>query len=174
MNSPLVKLGVAVVTLLCVGGVFVFFGSPIGYNNGYAPEQPIPYDHSLHAGYYKIPCEFCHYNAEKSRHATVPTTDVCMKCHKQVKTDSPVIQQITKMFERGESISWVRVNLLPEHVKFNHKRHIAKGVQCQTCHGAVEQMQVYYQKEAFNMGWCIECHKKPENQAPISCDTCHY
>jgi hypothetical protein len=97
-----------------------------------------------------------------------------MNCHKSVKTDSPWIQRMTKAYDRGESIPWVKVNMLPDHVKFNHKRHIAKGVDCQTCHGAVETMQIYYQKEALSMGWCIDCHKKPENNAPISCQTCHY
>lgn len=174
MNSHLVKLGLAVATFLVLGAVFMFFKTPTGYNNGYAPEQPIPYDHSLHAGTYKIPCQYCHSNAETSRHATVPSLNVCMNCHKSIKTDSPWIQKMTKAHERGEPIAWTKVNMLPDFVKFNHKRHLAKGVQCQTCHGAVEQMQTYYQKEDLSMGWCIECHRKPENNAPISCDTCHY
>jgi len=49
---------------------------------GYVPEQPINYSHRLHAGELGIDCRFCHSAAEQSRHAGIPSTDVCMKCHK--------------------------------------------------------------------------------------------
>ena len=51
---------------------------------GYAPQQPIAYSHRLHAGELQIDCKFCHTAAEQSRHAGIPSSDVCMKCHKFV------------------------------------------------------------------------------------------
>jgi hypothetical protein len=174
LKSPLVKLGLTAVVLVVVGAHAYLLTPPTGYNNGYQPEQPIPFDHTIHAGKYQISCQYCHANADKSRHATVPALNVCMNCHSNVATDKPLIQRMKAAYEAGESIPWVKVNMLPDFVKFNHKRHVAKGVQCQTCHGPVETMQTYYQHTDLSMGWCIECHRKPEHNANISCDTCHY
>ena len=55
-----------------------------GNDQGYSPEQPIAYSHRLHAGELEIPCLYCHSGAEKSRHAGVPSANVCMNCHKFV------------------------------------------------------------------------------------------
>lgn len=164
-------------------GVFlcVFLWAPwafstmsVGYNEGYQPEQPIPYSHALHAGTYKVPCMYCHTNADRSRHATVPGLGICMNCHKVVKPDSPHIQKMREMWERGEQIPWVRVHMLPDFVAFNHTPHVRKGVACQTCHGPIETMEVVKQHASLSMGWCVDCHRKPENNAPINCSTCHY
>lgn len=173
-KSPLFKLGLTVIAVAVIGAKAYMLTPPTGYNNGYAPEQPIPYDHSLHAGKYQINCQYCHTNVERSRHATVPSLNICMNCHINVATDKPDIMRLRAAYDAGESIPWVRVHMLPDFVKFNHKRHMAKGVQCQTCHGPVEQMQTLYQSSDLSMGWCIDCHRKPEHNAPISCDTCHY
>lgn len=146
----------------------------VGYNKGYEPEQPIPFDHSLHAGTYQIKCQYCHTNAEYSRHATVPSLNVCMNCHVAVKTDSPWIKKLREHYEAGVSIPWVKVHLLPDFVQFNHSPHIKKGVACQTCHGPVENMSKVQQFTDLSMGWCVNCHRKPENNAPTNCSTCHY
>jgi len=145
-----------------------------GYNKNYQPEQPLPFQHSLHAGTYQIPCLYCHVNAPKSQHATVPSVNVCMNCHVAVKTDSPFIKKLRESFEAGVSVPWVKVHLLPDFVKFNHSPHIKKGVACQTCHGPVETMEKIYQATDLSMGWCVNCHRKPENNAPTNCSTCHY
>jgi hypothetical protein len=186
------KLGIAlslVVLVLAIAGGASFF--PTASNEGYAPEQPIPYSHKLHAGDLKIPCLYCHSGAEKSRHATIPSVNVCMNCHSVVKTDSPWIQQIQKHYKEGTPIEWVRVHELPDYVYFPHKRHVAKGVACQTCHGPVQEMAKVYQASALTMGWCMECHrgqttpkavlarvypdmKDPHGPvAPVNCSTCH-
>lgn len=173
-KSPIFKLAATLTVVAVVGAHAYFLVPPTGYNNGYAPEQPIPFDHSLHAGKHQINCQYCHTSVERSRHATVPSLNICMNCHVNVATDKPNIKRLRAAYDAGESIPWVKVHLLPDHVKFNHKRHIAKGVQCTTCHGPVEEMQTLYQWSTMSMGWCIECHRKPEHNANISCDTCHY
>ena len=186
------KLGVALflaVGALLTVGVIQFF--PTASNQGYAPEQPIPFSHKLHAGDNKIPCLYCHSGAESSRHATVPSVNVCMNCHSVVKTDSPYIQKIKKAYTDGKPIEWVRVHELPDYVYFPHKRHVAKGVSCETCHGNVKEMARIEQKGALTMGWCMECHrgqttprnvlatvyphaKNPKGPvAPVNCSTCH-
>ncbi len=184
-----ILLGVLVVLL---GGATLVSVFPTASNEGYAPEQPIPFSHKLHAGQYKMACTYCHSNAEKSSHATIPALATCMNCHSVVKTDSPHIQKIRKAYEEGRAIEWVRIHELPDHAHFPHKRHIAKGISCQTCHGPVEEMDRVYQYAPLNMGWCLNCHRgetTPKNVlqatypneknphgpvASVSCSVCHY
>lgn len=144
------------------------------HNQGYEPTQPIPYSHALHAGLEDgqlgMECLYCHTSAEYSRHAGVPSVDTCMGCHTLVKTDSEHIIKLTEYYESGEPVPWVRIHSLPDHVYFNHAQHVAAGVDCQTCHGPIETMEVVYQFEDISMGWCMECHRNddymytPENQ----------
>lgn len=146
----------------------------VGYNQGYQPDQPLPFSHELHAGQYQINCKYCHVTAEVSRHATVPSLDICMNCHMVVKADSPHIQKLAEQYNSNEPMQWNKVHLLPDHVKFSHSPHILAGKQCQECHGPVEQMPVVYQWSSLSMGWCVNCHRQPENNAPVTCGTCHY
>jgi hypothetical protein len=167
-----------ILTLLILPSLFMTGCKPegvsVGYNQGYQPEQPLPFKHSQHAGTYQIPCQYCHVGTETSRHATVPTLNVCMNCHVAVKTDSPWIKQLREAHEKGLSIPWIKVHMLPDFVAFNHSPHIKKGVACQTCHGPVETMDTVYQHADLSMGWCVNCHRKPEHSASINCSTCHY
>ena len=154
------KLGIAlslIVAILAIGGAATYY--PTASNQGYAPEQPIPFSHKLHAGNHKIACLYCHSAAEKSKHASIPSVTTCMNCHSVVKTDSPWIQKIQKHYKEGTPIEWVRIHELPDYVYFPHKRHLAKGVSCQTCHGPIQEMERVYQYSALTMGWCMECHR---------------
>jgi hypothetical protein len=154
------KLGIVLILVAGIlGGGTVIAMFPTASNQGYAPEQPIPFSHKLHAGTNKIACMYCHSGAEKSRHATIPSLNVCMNCHKVVKTDSPWIQKITQAYKDNKPIEWVRVHELPDYVYFPHKRHIAVGLQCETCHGDIKTMERVQQKSALTMGWCMECHR---------------
>ncbi len=153
----------------------------VGYNNDYEPTQPIPYSHALHAGKLKIDCQYCHTTASVSRHASIPPLNVCMNCHMSVRQvngkDSPHIAKLVEDYEKGESIQWAKVHLLPDHVKFNHAPHVKRfnsEFQCQTCHGQIQEMEVVKQQSSLSMGWCVNCHRQPENNASINCGTCHY
>ena len=145
-----------------------------GYNKGYSPEQPIPFDHSVHVGKHNIQCQYCHNQVERSTHSNIPALSTCMNCHMQVKTDSPHIQKMRDAYDKGGSIEWVKVHMLPDHVRFNHGAHLKKGVNCQTCHGQIETMSKVTQHADLSMGWCINCHRQPENNAPLNCTTCHH
>ena len=145
-----------------------------GYNQGFSPDQPIPFSHELHVGQNQIQCLYCHNQAERSPHSTIPALSTCMNCHLVVKTDSPHIQKLREAYDKGESIPWVKVHMLPDHVKFSHASHLAKGVNCQACHGPVETMQKIRQFQDLSMGWCVNCHREPQNNAPLNCTTCHH
>jgi len=153
-----------VVTIISVVGV-LFAVSPQWYQN-YAPEQPIPFSHKRHAGQFKIPCLYCHAAAETSAFAEVPGLEVCMNCHNLVLPESPWIKKVKEHYDAKMPIAWVKVHVLPDFVRFNHKRHISAGVQCQTCHGPVETMEKVYQWAGLNMGWCIDCHRNDNYLTP--------
>jgi len=154
-------------------GVVVLCACPSPLNNqqGYMPEQPIAYSHALHAGLYEMDCQYCHTGAEKSRHAGVPPSSVCMNCHSQVRLDSAEVQKLADYVEKKQPIPWVRVHRLPDHAFFDHSSHVvAGGLTCQECHGPVETMVRVWQQETMSMGWCLDCHRKTVNekkQAPV-------
>jgi len=179
--------------VLLMGGVGLAYVFPTASNQGYAPEQPIPFSHKRHAGLYKMQCLYCHSNAERSNHATVPGVGVCMNCHRVVKTESPYIQKIKEAYDQGRPIEWVRIHELPDHAKFPHRRHVAAGLACQTCHGPIQEMDRVYQYAPLTMGWCLDCHRGettprstlarayPDDPHPqgkpvasTNCAACHY
>ena len=197
-NGVSLKLSAKFFIALVITGTagFAAFGDrkfvvPSASNQGYAPEQPIPFSHRLMAGNDRIPCLYCHTGADKSRHAGIPPMNVCMNCHQVVKADSPYIQKLKQLYNEKKTIEWVRVHELPDFVYFSHKRHVLKGVSCETCHGDVARMDRVEQVAPLTMGWCLDCHRgktaPPEvlgrvypNQqnprgpvAPTQCDTCH-
>jgi len=129
---------------------------------GYAPEQPVPYSHELHAGELGIDCRYCHTGVETGATATLPPTQACMNCHATVKTESAQLALVRESFETGRSIPWVRVHDLPDYAFFDHSAHVTRGVGCETCHGRIDKMEVVHQTEGLNMGWCLGCHRDPE------------
>ncbi len=190
-----IVLGTVPIIVLVVG-IAVASVFPSASNQGYAPEQPIPFSHRLHAGDNKIACLYCHSGAERSQHASIPSLNVCMNCHTVVKTESPWIQKIQEHYKAGKPVEWVRIHELPDHAHFTHLPHVATAkISCQTCHGEVEKMDKVYQAAALDMGWCINCHRgettpkhvleakypdlpprerRGKHVAPTGCFTCHY
>ena len=164
---------------LLVGlGACNFKWGSIGYNQGHSPDQPIAYSHELHAGTYKIQCLYCHGTAERANHASVPPLNVCMNCHSLIAANGkPALETLAKSYQDNQPVAWNKVHLLPDFVKFNHKRHVqhfGAPQSCHKCHGPVESMDVMYQYSSLSMGWCINCHRDSANKAPVTCSTCHY
>lgn len=145
----------------------------IGVQQGYAPKQPIAFSHKLHAGDYEIDCKYCHTGAMVGKNATIPSVNICMNCHRSVKTESPQIQKIwaaadwnaeTLSFGPNQKpIEWVRIHNLPDLAYFNHAQHVnVAGIECQTCHGPIETMDVVRQYSLLTMGWCVDCHRQTD------------
>jgi len=133
----------------------------IGMQQGYAPTQPIPFSHKLHAGQYQIDCGYCHTGVYKGKSATIPSASTCMNCHNQIKRGSPEIQKIYTAVEKNRPIEWVRVHNLPDLAYFNHAQHTnVAGLDCAKCHGEVREMEVVQQRAPLTMGWCINCHRE--------------
>jgi hypothetical protein len=124
--------------------------------------QPVPFSHQHHTWELGIDCRYCHTTVEKSAYAGVPPTETCMSCHSQIWTNSPLLEPVRQSLENGEPLKWNRVNKLPEFVYFNHSIHISRGINCNTCHGPVQDMQITFKGNEFQMAWCLQCHRAPE------------
>ena len=150
----------------------------VGVTKGYAPEQPIAYSHKLHSGINGIDCNYCHHSARHGKSAAIPSANVCMNCHTYINEGPSGKAEIQKIYdavgfdpEKGQyiegyeqkPIKWVRIHNLPDHAYFNHSQHVvAGGLECQDCHGPIEEMEVVEQHAELTMGWCIDCHRQTE------------
>ena len=151
-----------------LGGLVVVIGgwyylSPEFYEVGYQPEQPVPYNHAFHAGQLGMDCRYCHNHVEQSPHANVPSTQTCMNCHGVVATQSAKLLPVRESWATGVPIEWVKVHHLPDYAQFSHAAHVNVGVGCESCHGRIDQMEVVQVVEPLSMGWCLECHRNPED-----------
>ncbi|MBI2877192.1 MAG: cytochrome c3 family protein [Candidatus Tectomicrobia bacterium] len=136
-----------------------------------APIQPIAFSHKTHAGTYGIPCLYCHVYARRSTVAGVPSVQACFNCHKVIGLDQPEVLKVLNHWNKKEPIPWIKVHDLPDFVYFSHKRHVLKGVVCQTCHGTVQRMERVRRVSSLEMGWCVDCHI--ERGASRDCPVCH-
>lgn len=145
---------------------------------GYKPEQPVKFSHKLHAGDNEIACQYCHSGVEKSRHAGIPSVNICMNCHKGIQSGPQYKEtEIAKIYraagfdpkqgtynpDKQNPLKWIKVHNLPDHVYFNHSQHVVVGqIDCATCHGDLKKMTVAEQKAPLTMKWCIDCHRNTE------------
>ncbi len=137
------------------------------------PKQPIAFSHKTHIKTVGLQCVDCHKYADVALSPGVPPVAKCMSCHAKVKTESPEIIKLTKIWNNKEPVPWIKVHNLPNHVYFSHKRHIRRGISCETCHGHVQGMDEIKQVRSLNMGMCVSCHREPQYKAPTDCLTCH-
>jgi len=178
---------VTAIFFLLTSGYFVYgYLMQVGVDQGYQPVQPIHFSHKIHAGDNGIDCKYCHSSARVSKTSGIPSLNVCMNCHKSVvEYTGETTAEYSKEFYDGEiqklyaaagwsdadqkytgqaqPVKWVRIHNLPDFAYFNHSQHVSvAGIQCQTCHGPVEEMEIMYQHAPLTMGWCINCHRDTE------------
>ena len=178
------------IVLVLAGAYFVFgFLMQVGVDQGYQPIQPIHFSHKIHAGDNQIECKFCHSSARVSKTSGIPSLNVCMNCHKTISTvaEATATEEYSKDFYDGEiqklydavgwvpeeqaytgeaePVKWVRIHNLPDFAYFNHAQHVEVGdIQCQVCHGPVQEMEIMYQNAPLTMGWCVNCHRETSVQ----------
>lgn len=177
------------VIFLLLSGAYLVYGylMQVGVDQEYAPIQPIHYSHKIHAGDNEINCKYCHSAARVSKNAGIPSLNVCMNCHKNISevaetTATPEYskafydEQIQKLYTavgwdkttqsytgKTQPVKWVRIHNLPDFVYFNHSQHVTvAGIECQTCHGPVQEYEIQKQFAPLTMGWCIDCHRKTD------------
>jgi hypothetical protein len=154
-----------IIFLGILGGVaaagITYYATPAYLRVGYQPVQPVPFDHSLHAGQLGMDCRYCHASVEKSGTSSVPAAQTCMNCHSIIKTTSPLLEVVRQSYATGEPVPWVKIHQNPDYVYFNHSVHVNRGVSCVECHGKVNEMQVVQQEKSHSMSWCLDCHRNP-------------
>lgn len=184
-NNGFLKIVATIIVLLNIA----YFGFTalleVGVDQGYQPVQPIAFSHRIHAGDNKIDCQYCHSAAKHSKSSGIPSTNICMNCHKNIAevSEETATAEHSKAFYDGEiqklykaagwdpenleytgesePIKWVRIHNLPDFAYYNHSQHVTvAGLKCQKCHGPVEEMEEVYQYSPLTMGWCIDCHKE--------------
>ncbi len=158
---PMMILGGAIAPLYVVMVVAYGF-SPLTTDVGFQPQQPVPFSHKLHAGDMGIDCRYCHNTVEFANHAAIPPTQTCMNCHTQIQKDSSQIEPLLNSYITGMPMQWQRVHDLPDFVYFSHSAHVNRGVSCVSCHGRIDRMEIVTQLKTLSMGWCLECHRAPE------------
>ena len=149
-------------TVGIVSAGITYYATPKYTRVGYAPTQPVPFSHALHAGQLGIDCRYCHVGVDKGPTSTVPTAQTCMNCHSQIKTDSPLLAPVRESYASGNPVPWVKIHQTPDYVYFNHSVHVARGVSCVECHGKINEMDTIAHAKPLSMGWCLECHRAPE------------
>ncbi|WP_371807801.1 c-type cytochrome [Lutibacter sp. B1] len=178
------------VIFVLLGGAWLLFGwlMQIDVNEGYQPIQPIAFSHAVHAGDNKIDCQYCHSSAKHSKTSGIPSANVCMNCHKSISeyngelfgdhTKEDLDKEIQKIYDavgwdkekmayvegyQQKPIEWVRIHNLADFAYYNHSQHVTvAGLDCQKCHGPVEEMHEMKQFSPLTMGWCIDCHRQTE------------
>jgi cytochrome c551/c552 len=179
--------------LFVIGGYYIVQAAVgLGRTQNYQPEQPIFYSHKVHAGTNQISCLYCHGNAWESKHATIPSLNVCMNCHAAIneykgepltREDGSSVDgtvEIQKLYEHtgydpksqkytnpAKPIEWTKIHDLPDYVFFSHAQHVRAGqVQCQTCHGPIQEMNEVKQFAELSMSWCVNCHRTTKVNFP--------
>ncbi|MCM4155349.1 c-type cytochrome [Gramella sp. AN32] len=185
VENQFLVLTSSIFVLLAVGYFAYGWTMQVGVDKGYQPIQPIHYSHRIHAGDNEIECKYCHSSARTSKTSGIPSLNVCMNCHKAIAEVAPETatedyskefydKEIAKLYNAtgwdpasrtysGEEkpVKWVRIHNLPDFAYFNHSQHVSvAGIQCQECHGPIEEMEVVYQNAPLTMGWCINCHRE--------------
>jgi hypothetical protein len=146
-----------------------------------APEQPIPFPHKRHLAF-GVQCLYCHPGASRGPAAGLPTQTKCWGCHQQLEITktSEKLKPLVQAVETNQPLQWVPVAIVPDFVQFNHRPHIAAGVNCEECHGDMTKVDVYENPQTLNMGFCLKCHKEHSQDNPelriklTDCGTCHY
>ena len=165
----------SVVALAVIVGVGFVAAGALG---GDSVEQPIAFPHDVHAGgTSNVPCMYCHYTADRSEDAGIPAVAVCAGCHipggvPMVRADRPEVQKLVEYWQEQKPIPWQRIYKLPDHAHFPHMMHVNADIECQECHGQVQEMAEIELVAPMTMGWCLQCHK--ERDVRTDCFVCHY
>lgn len=174
--SPLGQIGLLIVGLIVLS--LVVWGISLTQTS---PEQPIQFPHNRHLAF-GVQCLYCHPGASRGPVAGIPTQTKCWGCHQQMEITktSTLLEPLVEAVENNQPIKWVPVAMVPDFVQYNHRPHIAAGINCEECHGDLSQMTIYENPQILNMGWCLDCHREKTVDDPelrtklLDCGTCHY
>lgn len=171
MGAPFPRWSDSVLRVALIGLALVVVGvpslsmawmrSPLHTDTDKPLEQPVEFDHRHHVRDDGIDCGYCHHDAFRAPTAGVPATELCMGCHGQIWSQSPLLEPVRQSYFSDQPIRWRRVHDLPDFVFFDHSAHVRRGVGCESCHGRVDTMGRVYAVAPLTMKWCLDCHRDP-------------
>jgi hypothetical protein len=157
-------LAAGIGAVLLGGGVtagVTYYFTPKYTRVGYAPVQPVPFSHAVHAGQLGLDCRYCHDGVEKSWFSNLPGASTCMNCHSQILKDDPRLAIVRESAKNNTLVPWVQIHKTPDYVYFNHAVHVTRGFSCVECHGRVDQMDEVRHAKSLSMSFCLDCHRNP-------------
>ncbi|MCI0539312.1 MAG: cytochrome c family protein [Verrucomicrobiales bacterium] len=157
-----VILGAIIVGSTVAVGV-TYYCTPKYTRVGYQPIQPVAFSHAIHADQIGLDCRYCHNGVEKSWYSNIPSASTCMNCHNQILANDARLALVRESYNTGKAIPWVQVHKTPDYVYFNHSVHVNRGVSCFHCHGEIHKMEEVRHAQPLSMGFCLQCHRNPEN-----------
>ena len=162
-KNPLYNRAILTITGIFISWILVVNAIAIGRSTGFSPDQPVKFSHAVHAGQNKTDCIYCHYSANTSKSAGIPSGSICMNCHFLVRTGTRSgvgeIAKVIEHFDSTKAVDWIRIYKLPDFTFFSHAQHVNAGkIECATCHGDVKVIDRLSQVTDLSMGWCIDCH----------------
>ncbi len=136
-----------------------------------APVQPLPFSHKTHLAIGPT-CQTCHLGPDPGIQMTFPATEICLSCHRTAAKDTPAITDLQEFSKAGQQIPWLRVYAITPGVSWSHRAHLDAGMQCETCHGDMKQIETVAETKAIvAMATCIGCHRALATST--TCETCH-
>lgn len=156
-------VGMVAIVFLTGSAMFAVVRSPHFTDQNVTYEQPVPFSHQHHVADIGLDCRYCHQSVETSARAGVPSTQICMNCHRELWNQASMLAPVRESFRDDKPLNWNRVHDLPDYVYFNHSIHIHKGIGCFNCHGEVGEMPLTRRDQPLTMQWCLDCHRDPKN-----------
>jgi hypothetical protein len=148
-----------------------------GCSGATAPEQPLAFNHNLHAGKEKIPCRRCHPGSTRARFAGLPPFTLCLGCHIKPLGDEPSAEEakVRELAVMKPPPKWIQVTRNESHVYFSHRVHAGiLRLRCSKCHGDVKKWKTpprTANEKLLHMNKCMSCHR--EHGASNECAVCH-
>jgi hypothetical protein len=148
-------------------------------------QQPVAFNHVMHADLVDEGCESCHFFREDGSYSGVPQLAQCIDCHEEVQGDSEEEQHfVTEYVLKEREVPWLIYSKQPPCVFFSHAAHVKKGgMDCVYCHGPIgesENLPVYEQNRISRYSrniWCrnIAGFKRNswDRMKMADCSECH-
>lgn len=130
--------------------------------------QPIAFPHAKHT---KVDCTACHSGAATATHAGIPDAPFCVRCHATAPGNTGAAWDSAVA---AKTFGWIRLEHLPDHVRFSHRRHVTLGhLACESCHGDMKSRTSppTSAPRRLEMTTCLDCHRRLGTTE--DCDACH-
>lgn len=163
-------------------------------------QQPLAFNHKVHADKAGSKCEDCHAITEAGAFAGIPPIASCAGCHPEPVGETAAEKElVAKYVKPNREIPWLVYSRQPDNVRFSHATHVKTAkLACERCHGThgtTTALRTYQENRisgysrdiwghsiarisfkpgehpGMKMDDCAACHK--ERGVQTSCMACH-